>query len=76
VISGSWHSDPAGNGRQAIDEISLASSAPIPGLTIDEILFLLCVMNPNCDPNDPIVLPPNLLVPITAGNIKVFHENL
>ena len=65
-----------GNGGQAIDEISLASSAPIPGLTIDDILFLLCVMNPNCDTNDPIVLPPDLLLPIIAGNIKVFYDNL
>ncbi len=65
-----------GHGGQAIDEISLANSAPIPGLTIDEILFLLCVMNPNCNPNDPIVLPPDIVLPITAGNIKVFHENL
>jgi hypothetical protein len=65
-----------GNGGQAIDEISGASVAPIPDLTIDEILFLLCVMDPDCDPDDPIVLPPDLLMPITAGNIKVFYENL
>ncbi len=65
-----------GNGGQAIDEISAANSAPIPGLTIDEILFFLCVMNPDCDPNDPIVLPPDVVLPITAGNIKVFYENL
>ena len=65
-----------GHGGLAIDEISLANSAPIPGLTIDEILFLLCPMNPNCNPNDPIVLPPDIVLPITAGNIKVFYENL
>lgn len=65
-----------GDGGQAIDEISLANSAPIPGLTIDDILFFLCVMNPDCDPSDPIVLPPDVVLPITAGNIKVFYENL
>ncbi len=65
-----------GNGGQAIDEISAANAAPIPGLTIDEILFFLCVMNPNCNPNDPIMLPPDVVLPITAGNIKVFYENL
>ncbi|MHC4140651.1 MAG: hypothetical protein ACYSUF_01815 [Planctomycetota bacterium] len=65
-----------GDGGQAIDEISLANAAPIPGLTIDEILFLICVMDPGCDPNDPIVIPPGILLPITAGHIKVFYENL
>jgi hypothetical protein len=65
-----------GDGGQAIDEISLANVAPIPGLTIDEILFLICVMNPPCDPNDPVVLPPDVVLPITAGHIKVFYENL
>ena len=65
-----------GNGDGAIDEISLANVAPIPGLTIDEILFHLCVMNPPCNPNDPVVLPPDVVLPITAGNIKVFYENL
>jgi hypothetical protein len=64
-----------GNG-QAIDEISLANAAPIPGLTMDEILALLCAMNPACDPEAPPVLPPNILLPLTAGNIKVFYENL
>ncbi|MHC5023262.1 MAG: hypothetical protein ACYTGG_05050 [Planctomycetota bacterium] len=65
-----------GDGRLAIDEISSANAAPIPGLTIDEILALLCSMNPSCDPDGPIVLPPDVVLPITAGNIKVFYENL
>jgi hypothetical protein len=65
-----------GDGGQAIDEISLANAAPIKGLTIDEILALLCAMDPNCDPEGPIVLPPDVVLPITAGNIKVFYENL
>ena len=33
-------------------------------------------MNPNCNLNDPIMLPPDIVLPITAGNIKVFYENL
>lgn len=65
-----------GGDGQAIDEISLANAAPIPDLTIDEILALLCAMDPECDPKEPSVLPPDLLLPLTAGNIKVFYENL
>jgi hypothetical protein len=65
-----------GDGRHAVDKISGANLAPIPDLTIDEILALLCAMNPNCDPDEPIVLPPDVVLPITAGNIKVFYENL
>ncbi|MHC5114667.1 MAG: hypothetical protein ACYTGP_09590 [Planctomycetota bacterium] len=65
-----------GNGPAAVDEISAANVAPIPGLTIDEILAILCAMDPDCDPNEPIVIPPDVLQPVTAGNIKVFYENL
>lgn len=63
-------------GDGGIDEISLANAAPIPGLTMDEILALICAMDPDCDPEDPIMLPPGIVMPITAGNIQVDYENL
>ncbi len=33
-------------------------------------------MDPNCDPNEPIVIPPDALGPIIGGNINVFYDNL
>jgi hypothetical protein len=65
-----------GQGNLAIDEISGAMAVPFPGWTIEEILDFICDNTPGCDPDEPIVIPPDVLRPTTAGDIKVFYENL
>lgn len=62
-----------GTGEEAVDEISLANAFPAPGMTIQEVMDLFCSFTPGCDPETlEGLLPPDVVLPITSGNIKVF----